>query len=387
MVLFNFMSIKVLITGDYCPIGRNKKTIENGDYTSFFGEFKNVVDSVDYAVTNLESPITSSQNLLLKSGPNIKGPIDGVLPLKMIGFNLATLANNHILDYQEKGVSDTLEFCAKNNIATVGAGSNLKNARRTYYKEIKGKVFAFINIAENEFCAATDTSYGANPLNLINNHNDITEAKAKSDYIIVIPHGGREHYQLPTPQVRERYRFFIDCGADVVVGHHPHCYGGVESYQNKKIFYSLGNFIFDYKPKYQKGHWTEGMAIILKFDDTGINYELIPFYQGRTKSPNLELMTGKSKDSFDEKIERLNSIIANDKAFEVSWENYITTQIKGYNGLLFVKNKYLRALFVKGLLPFINIASKNRKALLLNIYRCETHKEIMIDVLKREIGE
>ena len=81
---------------------------------------------------------------------------------------------------------------------------------------------------------------------------DIQIAKEDNDLVIVIVHGGREHYQLPTPKQRERFRFYADAGADFVVGHHTHCYSGYEIYKGKPIFYSLGNFIFDYKKKYQR---------------------------------------------------------------------------------------------------------------------------------------
>lgn len=381
------MSIKILLTGDYCPVGRNKVTIAEGDYTSFFGDFIDVINKADYAITNLESPITASTAPILKSGPNIKGAIAGVKPLKEAGFDLVTLANNHILDFGETGVRDTISHCNKEGIATVGAGENVTAARKVFYKEIKGKKFAIINLAENEFCAATDTSYGANPIHLIKNHYDIAQAKKKADYVIVIAHGGREHYQLPTVSVRERYRFFIDSGADVVVGHHPHCYSGFETYHDKKIFYSLGNFVFDYKAKYQKGAWTEGMAVVLEFNEDGLEFDLIPFFQGRREDPKLELMKDSSLENFKTKIEQLNVIIQDDTLFNDSWKTYINTQEKGYKGLLFIKNKFLRAAVVKGLVPLINLSSQKRKALLLNLMRCETHREIMIDVLKKEIGE
>jgi poly-gamma-glutamate synthesis protein (capsule biosynthesis protein) len=379
------MDVNILITGDYCPIGRNQKSIEKGDYTSFFGDFVDVCKNVDYAVTNLESPVTKNKTPILKSGPNIKGPLDSLKPLKKLGFNLVTLANNHILDFGEEGVKDTISNCYKEGIDTLGAGSSLKQARTIFYKEIKGKLFAFINITENEFCAATKTTYGANPLNLIQNQKDIIFAKKKADYVIVIAHGGREHYQLPTPSVRDRYRFFIDSGADVVVAHHPHCYSGYETYNTKKIFYSLGNFIFDYKLKYQKGSWTEGMSIILKFSERGIDFDLIPFFQGRSEDPTLKLMQGKDRDVFNLRIKKLNKNIENDKLFFDSWEAYINSQIKNYNGLLFIRNTYLRFAVIKGLVPFFNLASNKRKALLLNLLRCESHREIMIDVLKKEI--
>lgn len=381
------MAVKIAITGDYCPIGRNKDRIEKGDFTSFFGDFVTTLKDVDYAVTNLECPITNHNNTILKSGPSIKGPLDGIKPLKEAGFDLVTLANNHILDYDEQGVRDTMIACTKEKMATVGAGNSLQEARKIFFTTIKGKKFGFINIAENEFCAATQETAGANPLDLINNHKDIRKAREEADYVIVIAHGGREHYQLPTPKVRERYRFYIDSGADVVVAHHPHCYSGYERYNDKAIFYSLGNFIFDYKPKYQKGLWTEGMAVILSFSDSKIDFEIIPFFQGRTDEVALKLMEGNAKEEFDTRIKELNTIIKEDTLFYNSWDAYIKTQAKSYKGLLFLDNMYLRALVQKGMLPLPILKSKNRKALLLNLYRCETHREIMMEVLKKEISE
>lgn len=381
------MSVKILITGDYCPIGRNQKKIEDGDYTSFFGTFVEDIKKVDYAVTNLECPVTNNNAPILKPGPNIKGPLDAIKPLKKVGFNLATLANNHILDYGEKGVEDTIETCFKEKIDVVGAGSSISEARNFFVKKIKGKSFGFINLAENEYCAATEKSYGANIVNPIANYYDIVKAKKEVDYLLVIAHGGREHYQLPSPEVRERYRFYIDSGADVVVAHHTHCYSGYETYNNKNIFYSLGNFIFDYKPKYQKGSWTEGMYVVLTFSESGIDFELTPFFQGRVDNPSLQIMQGEDKKLFNTKIKALSQIIINDKIFFESWDNYIQSQIRSYNGILFLRNKYLRAAMIRKLVPFYNFMSKKRKALLLNIFRCETHKEIMIEVLKKEIKE
>ena len=381
------MSVKILITGDYCPVGRNQKNIEDGDYTSFFGTFVVDIKKVDYAVTNLECPVTNNKTPILKSGPNIKGPLNAIKPLKKVGFNLATLANNHILDYGEKGVKDTIESCFKEQIDTVGAGSSISDARKFFVKKIKGKSFGFINFAENEYCAATEKTYGANTVNPIANYYDIVKAKKEVDYLLVIAHGGREHYQLPSPEVRDRYRFYIDSGADVVVAHHPHCYSGYETYNNKNIFYSLGNFLFDYKSKYQKGSWTEGMYVVLTFSESGIDFELTPFFQGRRDDPSLQIMKGNDKELFDTKIKALCEKIINDKMFFESWDNYIHSQIRSYNGILFLRNKYLRAAMVRKLVPFYNFVSKKRKALLLNIFRCQTHKEIMIEVLKEQIKE
>ena len=99
----------------------------------------------------------------------------------------------------------------------------------------------------------------------------------------------REHYQLPTPEQRKRLRYFIDWGVDAIVAHHTHCFSGYEYYNNKPIVYSLGNFIFDYKSKYQKGLWTEGMSVILSLEADNFKVELIPHLQGRKEDSTLRI--------------------------------------------------------------------------------------------------
>jgi poly-gamma-glutamate capsule biosynthesis protein CapA/YwtB (metallophosphatase superfamily) len=375
------MNVKILLTGDYCPIGRNKVFIEKGEYNSLFGDFLSYVSSADLAITNLECPLTSSEKGINKTGPNLKAPIKSIKPLAHAGFKLVTLANNHIMDFGAEGLKSTLKVCEENHINTVGSGANLREARKPFFIIIGTKKFAIINIAENEFCSATDTSYGANPLNLITNHYDIKSAKKNADYVIVISHGGREHYQLPTPKLRERFRFFIDSGADVVVGHHTHCYSGYETYKNKLIFYSLGNFIFDFKKKYQKGPWTQGMGLMLDFKSNKIEFQLIPFHQGTVHKSEIQLFNAEESVLFNEHIQKLNSIIKNDTLFKNEYLKYLDSQKNMYKGLMFIQNDYLRALINKGFLPKIFFHSNKHKRLLLNLLKCETHHEIMTDVL------
>ena len=378
------MEIKILIVGDYCPIGRNKKLLEQGSEGEVFGDFDSYTSQSDFSIANLEAPLTDSNNAIEKSGPNIKASKNTLKPLKNAGFNAVTLANNHIMDFGDEGVMSTINTCKEEELLYVGAGKNLADANKPLIIEIKNKKIAIINIAENEFCSATKDSYGANSLNVITNHYDIKKAKKENDFVLVISHGGREHYQLPTPQLRERYRFFIDSGADAVIGHHTHCYSGYEHYNNKPIFYSLGNFIFDYKKKYQKGLWTQGYGVLLKISYTKIDFDLIPFNQGREKSPKLELLNDEESNVFKAKIEELNTIISNDKLFEAAWRNYIKTQEKSYKANLLIQNKYMRALISRGILPEFYFHSKKHKTLLLNLFRCETHREIMIDVLSKK---
>src|SRR5690606_35196114 len=195
----------------------------------------------------------------------VEGNPNAVSLLKHAGGNLVTLNNTHIMDLGVKGLASTLELCRRNNIDAAGVGLTSNQRSQRFLQEKNGKKLVILNFAENEFNKIGEA--GANTINLIENFNQIKEAKKSADFLMVIVHGGREHYQLPTPDVRERYRFFAEVGADLIVAHHPHCYSGYEIYNGTPIFYSLGNFLFDYKKKYQKGHWTECFALKLKIHD------------------------------------------------------------------------------------------------------------------------
>ncbi|NUY80876.1 CapA family protein [Flavobacterium sp. MAH-1] len=379
------MSVKIVITGDFCPINRNQGFIDNNDFDSVFGSFSPISKSADLAITNLECPLTETNNPIEKSGPCIKSKPNAIEALKFAGFNLATLANNHIMDFGSEGLKSTLDVCKKANIETVGADRNLSEARKPFTTTINGIKIGVLNFAENEFCTTTGDEYGANPLNPVSNFYDISETKKQVDFLIVIVHGGREHYELPSPRVRENFRFFADAGADAVVSHHTHCFSGYETWNGKPIFYGLGNFIFDYKKKYQKGKWTEGYAVEFGLDNGKLGFEIIPYKQGREEKSTLELLSESERKDFDSRLEALNETIADDKKFGEAWQNYLKTQKDSYKALLFVQNKYVRALMAKKLFPKLFFQSESHKNVVLNLFKCETHREIMIETLNKKI--
>lgn len=114
-------------------------------------------------------------------------------------------------------------------------------------------------------------------MNLVHQYFAIKEAREKADSVVVIMHGGHETYQLPTPQMQQTYRFFVDIGADAVVNHHQHCYSGYEVYKNKPIFYGLGNFCFEPLGNVRPT-WYEGYMVNLHFNaDVEIKFDLIPY--------------------------------------------------------------------------------------------------------------
>lgn len=377
--------MKILVAGDFCPIGRTDMYLEEEKYEELFNGFNKIIENVDYSLVNLECPITFHNQKIEKTGPCIKTENLNVLKaLKFAGFNLLTLANNHIQDYSGQGVLDTIEVIKENGFDATGAGKNRSEASKPFITVIQEVKIGFVNIAENEFCAATEKMPGANTFDFIENTKTIQKLRTQVDKVILIYHGGREHYQLPTPDQRKRFRYFIDCGVDAIVAHHTHCISGYEYYNKKPILYSLGNFIFDYKKKYQKGKWTEGMSVILslksKKDD--FTFELLPHLQGREGNSSLYLLEGVEKESFLQKVKKLNSIITDDNVFFEEWEKYVKSQENFYLSSLYVKNFYLRALFMKGILPASLLKTKH-KLLALNLMRCEAHSEILKKILNK----
>src|SRR5690554_5548350 len=255
----------------------------------------NVVDlfnNSDLNIVNLEAPVTASNSKIIKTGPHLKSNEKSTLEvLKVLRIDAVTLANNHLLDYDEKGVKDTLEFCENNKIHTIGAGMNLNEASKTKYFDTKEGKIALVNFAENEWSSATEETAGANPMDIIDNTNQIKEAKKNADFVFVIVHGGHEYYNLPSPRMQKQYRFYVDNGADLVIGHHTHCISGNEIYKGVPIYYSLGNFLFTLPSRHED--WYKGIILEIRISKEG-KIDIGQIYVKQSKNNfRLSLIKGK----------------------------------------------------------------------------------------------
>ena len=170
----------------------------------------------------------------------------------------------------------------------------------------------FFNVCENEFSIATKKRGGSNPLDPIKQFYDIKEACKKADKIFVIVHGGHEHCQEPSFRMKQTFRFFIDAGADVIINTHQHCFLGYEIYNDKPIFYGLGNFCFDKFNINMPQSWNYGYMVLLTINED-ISFELIPYEQCK-ENPQVHIIGNKTK--FDEEIAYLNDILADDSKLE-----------------------------------------------------------------------
>lgn len=363
--------MKILIAGDFCPRYRVAEKFEKGDYESILGEVKEIISDADYSIVNFECPVTKGgEKPIEKCGPNLQCSEKGIEAVKWVGIDCVTLANNHFLDYGKEGVEHTLEACEKYGVDTVGGGMNLQEASKILYKEIEGNTLAIINCCEHEFSIATEETAGSNPLNPIQQYYAIKEARTKADHVLVIVHGGHEHYQLPSPRMQETYRFFVDAGADAVVNHHQHCYSGYEIYNGKPIFYGLGNFCFDWKGK-QNSIWNEGYMVTIDFNNENINYCIYPYLQCSQNAEVNLLPT----NAFEQMLSKFNIIIINRKLLTEETEKYYQKNLHDSNLMLEpISNRYIRALQSRHLLPTYYFGKKH----LLRFYNfllCESHKD------------
>lgn len=362
--------MNVIVAGDFAPRARLAQQIKERKFGDIFPEeLQSIIKSADYSLVNFESPVIENTfSPIKKCGPNLGCSENAVEAIKYAGFKCVTLANNHILDYGEGGLNMTIECCQTQEIDVVGVGANLCDAEKILYTEENGKKLAIINCCEHEFSIATHATAGANPLNPIAQFYKINEAKQNADFVLVVVHGGHEHFQLPSMRMQEIYRFFVDAGADAVVNHHQHCYSGYEIYRGKPIFYGLGNFCFDWEGVPKK-MWTEGYFVEIKFDKE-LSFNLYPYCQyGEVARVNLL-----PPNSFTDTLENLNSIIKNKERLKESVETYYKNSMKSVAlSLEPICNRYVKGLQYRGFLP--RMVNKKWIPILSNVVMCESHRD------------
>jgi len=197
---------------------------QNGDYEYFFRGVQSIFMEDDLTLVNLETTFTTATKKAEKKF-RFKGDPSYVNILKAGGIEMVNIANNHIYDYLEQGFLDTLKHLEEAGILFSGEGY-------ISYYTVDGVTIG--SIGYKGWHTGIKKELKA----------DIERAREYADIVIVSFHWGLERVYYPTKVQKELGRFSIDCGADVVVGHHPHVIQGIELYKGKYIVYSLGNFCF-----------------------------------------------------------------------------------------------------------------------------------------------
>lgn len=349
--------------------------IDDTSCISFDKEVVDILHKCDLNVINFEAPIESTGKNIRKSGPNLSQSRESALLLKRKGFNVISLANNHIMDFGEEGLKKTID--AFDNCTCVGAG-DLKEAYDVKKVTINGFKIGFLSLTHCEFGTLYDEDVnfvGAAWICSPSVSSIIKDSKTTVDYLFVVAHAGIEYMDIPLPEWRRVYKSFIDLGADGVIGTHPHVPQGWEEYKGKIIMYSLGNFCFQNKKQLNKQYWFSSLCCILHISSNGVSFEVKPI---TSKGGHIAVDQDKSIGNH---IMRLNEYLVNDELYYDTLNQYCRDLYNEYqNGFSASGYVYLGNVFrcVKRLIGTIAFNNKPNPLVLQNIIRCESHRWLFL---------
>lgn len=268
--------IRMIAVGDIMlSRGVEGRMIAHEDYKYPFLKTAEKTSGADIVFGNLETSIIAGRRIqdnemVFKTDPKA---IEG---LNLAGFNILSIANNHIMNFGKAGLESTVKILDENNISHIGAGIGKEEIYKSAEKNIKGTKFSFLGFTYNSDQRKTDTGdvYGVADLDIEKMKEIVQKAKAESDIVVVSMHAGVEYKIYPSSFQEKFSRSAIDAGADLVIGHHPHVVQTVEKYNDKYIIYSLGNFVFD--QMWSNETRLGAMAEIIFQDKQIKNIEFIP---------------------------------------------------------------------------------------------------------------
>lgn len=225
--------VVLLATGDVMT-GRvvNQKSVAANNFIWPYEKTVQLLSTPDISLINLETPIiddcpvTNTGMVFCADRDSIEGLLYG-------GIDVASIANNHIGNHDQKGVEMTKRILAENNILVAGGNAPV-------FKTVNNLKFAFLGYNDIGF-----TPDGISGTDREKMTSDIRSARSQADVVIVEMHWGNEYQAVPSEHQKEIGHFLIDAGADIIIGNHPHWIQPIEVYNGKIIVYSHGNFVFD----------------------------------------------------------------------------------------------------------------------------------------------
>ena len=353
--------------GDICPVnGQMSLNVSLG--------------SDDVLIGNLECPLIDNPTPIEKTGPVLYSQQGLASKLKKFGFDAVSLANNHIRDCGDEGVYKTITLCNDNGIKTFGAGQTQEEALRPFVIENDGLKVGVISFAEREFNYAKKGKAGAAVFDPYDSFERIATLKKSVDAVIVLYHGGIEHYIYPTPLLQKKCRKMVDAGADVVLCQHSHCIGTRENYNGGEILYGQGNSVFGYR----KGDdsWNYGLIVKISLSETNlkVDYDVLENKPDGTVS----LVEGEVRSKVLESFEFQSSKIHNSEYIENEWKKFCKERESLYMPLLlgFGKNSNrLNRLLGNAIVRLFY--SKRQLNIIHNIIRCDAHEEVLETLLEQ----
>ena len=375
--------MQLLIAADLVPTKSNIDLFNKADIKTLLGEeLFSIWNLADVRIFNLEVPLVDKKNPIDKCGPNLIAPTSTAKGIKALKPSLITLANNHIMDQGIQGLNSTREILNSYNIPYIGVGDNLFEASKPYILNQEGIRIGIYACAEHEFTIAEEDKPGANPFDPLESLDHIYNLKKKCDYIIVLYHGGKEHYRYPSPYLQKVCRKMVDKGANLVITQHSHCIGCYEEYKDSTIVYGQGNFIFD---KSNSEFWQTSLIIKFVIDNNNVYVDYIPI----TKKDNvIRLAKGDQSQKILESFYKRSKNILEEGYIEEQYREFAQKNIDNYLRYFSGFNKWISRIDRYLLKDFLVKIKYNKKKLLAlqNYIECEAHRELVLAGLKGEIN-
>lgn len=375
--------MQLLIAADLVPTKSNIDLFNKADIKTLLGEeLFSIWNLADVRIFNLEVPLVDKKNPIDKCGPNLIAPTSTAKGIKALKPSLITLANNHIMDQGIQGLNSTREILNSYNIPYIGVGDNLFEASKPYILNQEGIRIGIYACAEHEFTIAEEDKPGANPFDPLESLDHIYNLKKKCDYIIVLYHGGKEHYRYPSPYLQKVCRKMVDKGANLVITQHSHCIGCYEEYKDSTIVYGQGNFIFD---KSNSEFWQTSLIVKFEIENNKVHIDYIPIIK---KDNMIRLAKGENSQKILDSFNKRSRDILTEGYIEEQYREFAQKNIDNYLRYFSGFNKWISRIDRYLLKDFLVKIKYNKKKLLAlqNYIECEAHRELVLTGLKGEIN-
>jgi gamma-polyglutamate biosynthesis protein CapA len=260
--------VEILFVGDIMLDRSVRSKIDAYGFDYLFEDIKSIFEGADLVVGNLEGTVTQNPSVSQKNNGVLRFTFatSTAFKLRELGFTHVSLANNHALDFGEFGFEDTEHYLTNAGLYFFGSPHNDRNSlSMPIVNEEKICLLGYHSL----FNASTATTI-----------SELGKSANFCDYTIIFAHWGEEYQDKPEESTRGLARSFIDAGADLIIGAHPHVIQPVEIYKGKAIFYSLGNFVFDQDFSTET---RQGLAVRLELTDKTQRLHLIGIEMERSR--------------------------------------------------------------------------------------------------------
>lgn len=308
----------VLIASDWAPI-RLFEPIVRSRPEAVYGDLLPILRDADVRIVNLECALTSVRRHVCKSGAVFKGEPAHAGALTVVPFDVACLANNHVLDYGVAGLRETLGVLDRHRILRVGAGLTEREAYAPLSLRAGALRLHVVNFGEGEDLTASRGGAGVFGWDIPRAESLVRRCKKQGGVVIAIGHCGLEYVPYPPPYVVNAFRSLVDAGADCVVGHHPHVPQGIEWYRHTPIVYSLGNFVF-YQPNSLHFRKT-GFSVVVRF--RGSQVAAVDLHPYRITDTGLRTLDPQEDREFFRDLERVSRPFRESDGHERAWNAYL----------------------------------------------------------------